>query len=99
MGGQKRSEKKLTRLQRLVRLVSISLLAMAVVRELRRPAQEREWHGSVAGVVPYELRVPTLQRARERWWSPDDPRLLQPTVFGVGWTLNVGRLLRLLRRR
>ena len=97
MGREKRPKKKLTRMQRLVRLVSISLLATAVVRELRRPAQEREWHGTVAGIVPYELRVPTLRRARERWWSPDDARLLQPTVFGVGWTVNVGRLLRLLR--
>ena len=87
------------RLQRLARLLSIALLAAAVVRELRRPDDEREWHGRLGGVVPYELRVPTPQRARERWWSPDDPRLLQPAVFGVGWTLNVGRLLRLLRRR
>ena len=91
--------RRLGRAQRLVRLLSFGLLAAAVAKELRRPAAEREWHGTIGGLVPYELRVPTLARARERWWSPDEPRLLQPTVFGVGWTLNVGRLVRLLRSR
>jgi hypothetical protein len=50
----------------------------------------------VAGVVPYDFRMPTLERARSRWWNAQDERLFVPTVFGVGWTLNIARLGRLL---
>ena len=86
------------RLRRPVRLLSLLVLGWAIAQELRRPKEEREWHGTVAGVVPYELRVPTLARARERWWDPDGP-LVKPKLFGAGWTLNAGRAVRLLRER
>ena len=43
--------------------------------------------------VPYDWRRPTLARTKERWWNPDDPRLLTPKVFGWGWDVNVARLL------
>ena len=42
--------------------------------------------------VPYDFRVPTLQRLRERFWNPDDARIFTPRFFGVGWSLNVYRL-------
>jgi hypothetical protein len=51
-----------------------------------------------AGFVPYDFRPPTVARVRSRVWNPDDPHLVQPHAFGVGWTLNVGRLVSLLRR-
>jgi hypothetical protein len=50
----------------------------------------------VAGYVPYDFRRPTLARYRSRMWAPEDPRLFPPQAYGVGWTLNVGRLLRVL---
>jgi Family of unknown function (DUF5808) len=53
----------------------------------------------VGGVVPYDLRRPTVRRLASRVWSPDDPRLLMPHGFGVGWTVNVGRVARLVRGR
>ena len=42
--------------------------------------------------VPYEFRLPTLCRVRQRWWNPDDPRIFTPHVFGVGWSLNLYQL-------
>jgi hypothetical protein len=76
----------------LVRLATIALVAMAVVQELRKPADQREWWGKV-GPVPYDFRPPTLERFRSRLWAPDRP-LVSPQPFGLGWTLNFGRLLR-----
>lgn len=50
-----------------------------------------ENHGKMLG-VPYDFRRPTLARIRERMWNPDDPRVVTPRVFGVGWTLNLATL-------
>jgi hypothetical protein len=40
--------------------------------------------------MPYDLRVPTVERVAARWWSPRDPRIIVPRVFGLGWTINFG---------
>ena len=84
------------RLSRLIRMATFVIGAIAVVKEIRTPAPEREWHGRV-GPVPYDFRFPTPSRVRERLWNPDEQRLLMPQVFGVGWSLNFGRVARLLR--
>ena len=76
-------------------LIAGGLIGAAVVQELRKPAGEREWIGKLAGFVPYDLRPPTLERVIAEWWSPEDPRILMPHAFGVGWGINVGRLVRL----
>jgi len=47
--------------------------------------------------VPYDFRVPTLQRLKDRFWNPDDPRIFTPHVFGVGWSINAYQLLKQLR--
>ena len=85
-------------LSRLVQLIGMGLLGVAIYRELQKPAEERTWHGTVADFVPYDLRVPTMERAKSRLWNPDDDRILMPTVFGVGWTINVGGLTNALRK-
>ena len=36
---------------------------------------------------------------KERMWDPEGAHLISPRVFGVGWTLNVGRLVELVRQR
>ena len=77
-------------------VATMLVLGAALVRELRTPAAERTWHGQVAGVVPYDLRPPTLARLRATFWNPDGP-LVVGQAFGVGWTLNLGRLARLMR--
>jgi hypothetical protein len=87
------------RLSGTIRLAALVLVAAAVLKELSKPRDEREWHGELAGLVPYELRPPTLGRVRERWWNPRDERILTPHVFGVGWSVNVGRIVELARRR
>jgi Family of unknown function (DUF5808) len=87
------------RARRTYRLLTAGLIGAAVVKEVRTPAENRTWHGELAGLVPYDLRPPTAERVRERLWAPDDPRLVMPRAFGVGWTLNVGRVVHLVRDR
>lgn len=84
-------------LRRTGRLVGLSLLALVVATELRKPREDRTWNGRVLGCVPYDLRPVTLRRIQAAFWSPEDPRLLLPRAFGVGWSPNVGRLVRLIR--
>jgi len=50
-----------------------------------------ERHGSILG-VPYDFRMPTPGRIKERMWNPDDPRVITPRVFGAGWTVNLATL-------
>jgi hypothetical protein len=82
----------------LFRLLSLALLAAAVVTELRKPKQERTWQGELVGVVPYDLRFPTPDRIKASLWSPDDRRWFLPRAAGVGWSPNLGRIYRALRR-
>jgi hypothetical protein len=79
-------------------LTGLGLLVAAVVRELRRPKEERTWEGNLVGVVPYNLRRPTVRRFRETYWDPENPKILRPKVFGVGWDVNFGVLARNRRR-
>ena len=74
-------------------LVGGGLVAAAVATELHKRPRERTWHGRILGVVPYDFRRPTLQRIKSRWWNPSDPRIFTPRALGVGWDVNLGRLL------
>ncbi len=87
------------RLGSVLRVAAMTLPLMAVVKELRTPRQHRRWHGKLAGIVPYEFRRPTWGRLRRSVWDPGSDHLLVPQAFGVGWTVNLGRLVRLLRTR
>lgn len=70
---------------------------IAVVQELRKPPDERTWHGKVADFVPYDFRMPTLERIRATFWNPEGP-ILSSKVFGVGWAPNFGAIARLFGR-
>ena len=83
--------------RKLIRWTAIALVALAIGDQLRRPSGERTWEGTVVGFVPYDFRMPTIERARSRWWNPDEPRLFVPQVFGLGWTINFARLAGPLR--
>jgi hypothetical protein len=77
-------------------LVGLALVGAAVVAELRKPREERTWQGRLAGIVPYDFRPPTFEKLQQAWWSPDEERLFSEMPFGVGWTLNFGRLAKLV---
>ncbi len=76
-------------LLRLIRTVAWLAFAAAIYQELRKPPEARTWNGKVAGVVPYDFRVPTLDRLREAYWAPDNDQLVSENVFGVGWAVNI----------
>jgi hypothetical protein len=73
-----------------------ALAGAAVVRELDKPAQERQWHGEIAG-VPYDFRPPTVDKLRRSAWDPDNPNTVVPPAFGVGWGINFARLASLVQ--
>src|SRR5262245_13300835 len=57
----------------LMKALWAALTLVAVITELRKPKDERTWHGTVLGFVPYDLRFPpTWARFRASLWSPDD---------------------------
>lgn len=78
-------------------VAAAAVLAAAIIQELRRPKEQREWHGTVARFVPYDFRKPTLERVRSTHWSPDEG-VWRPRTFGVGWSVNLGRVARLASR-
>lgn len=43
--------------------------------------------------MPYDWRKPTKVRFRQRFWNPDEPRILTPRAYGWGYSLNVYRLV------
>ena len=48
----------------------------------------RRAHGRFLG-VPFDWRIPRLETVRRRLWNPSDERLFPPTVYGVGWAINI----------
>jgi hypothetical protein len=88
--GEKRSDrKKQPSAGSLWRLILGIIGIVAIVQEMRKPPDERAWHGKVGGFVPYDFRMPTVDRFREALWNPDGP-LVSAKAFGVGWVLNLG---------
>jgi len=79
------------RLRRIVKLAGFGLMVAAISQEMSKPESERDWHGKVAGLVPYDFRPPTWDRIRAAYWNPDEPRLFTERVFGVGWAINLYR--------
>ncbi len=78
------------RTRRVIRLAVVGLVVAAVVTELRKPDEERTWHGRVGGVVPYDFRPPTWDKIRNAYWNPSS-ELFSDRVFGVGWAVNLHR--------
>lgn len=76
-------------LRTIIKLAMVALGAIAIYQELQKPAEERQWHGAVAGLVPYDFRPPTVSRIKERLWNPEGS-IFSRQVVGVGWTVNFG---------
>jgi hypothetical protein len=79
------------------RLALMIIGVIAIVREMRKPRQERVWHGRVADFVPYDFRKPTMERFRETYWNPEGP-FLSAKAWGVGWSPNFGAVRRVFSR-
>jgi hypothetical protein len=83
-------------IRRLIRLTAVALVVGAVATELAKPEEERNWHGRVLGIVPYDFRVPSWDKIRDAYWNPSSDSLLSDRVFGVGWAINLYRAKELL---
>ena len=78
----------------LIRTAIIGSLLGALYVELRKPPEQRTWHGRLLGVVPYDFRVPSLDRLRQAYWNPHSPKLFTDRPLGVGWSVNIPTALR-----
>ena len=83
-------------LVRLVQAAAITVAIAAVCQELEKPKEERHWHGKI-GFIPYDFRLPTIERLKESYWNPDSNRIFTPEVFGMGWGINFYALLEKMR--
>ncbi|MFC1848507.1 DUF5808 domain-containing protein [Chloroflexota bacterium] len=90
--------KNSSKIGNLLNILAAILIASAVYQELKKPADERTWNGKIANFIPYDLRLPTVERLRERLWNPEDSRIFTEHVFGVGWAINFHTVFRKLSR-
>jgi hypothetical protein len=79
-----------------LKLLAAVLVVAAVIKELRQPKEERTWHGALGGFVPYDFRMPTLEKIKGTFWNPDGAIVVN-RVFGVGWTINLGAIVAKVR--
>lgn len=83
-------------LLRTIRTLAWVALIAAIYQELKKPEAERTWHGKVAGFIPYDFRVPTVEKMKAAYWDPESDRLFSDHVVGVGWAVNIPVLVRKL---
>lgn len=80
-------------LTQLLQVTVFTFTLAAILQEMEKPKEARTGYGKVAGVVPYDFRIPTMERLKEACWNPYERRVFTPRVFGVGWAINFYRLL------
>jgi hypothetical protein len=80
----------------LLRTAAMAAIAGAIYTELSKPPEERTWNGKVAGVVPYDFRLPTMDRLKQAYWNPRSPKVFTARPLGVGWAINFPTALRRL---
>ena len=85
---------ELDALKWLIRTLTLAAVAGAVYVELRKSPEERTWNGKLLGVVPYDFRMPTLDRIKSAYWNPRSPKVITDRPLGVGWAVNIPTLLR-----
>ena len=81
---------------RLIQAAAITITIAAVCQELEKPKEERHWHGKL-GFIPYDFRLPTVERFKESYWNPEINRIFSPEVWGIGWAVNFHALLEKMR--
>ena len=92
------TKRKRSSAMRPLKVLAAALAIAAVIKELRIPKQGRSWHGAVAGFVPYDFRMPTVDKIKTTIWNPDGP-IIASRAFGVGWTINFGAIVAKVRAR
>jgi hypothetical protein len=80
----------------LIRTAVIGAFLGAVYTELRKPPAERTWNGKLLGAIPYDFRLPSIERLRQAYWNPKSPKLFTDRPFGVGWSVNIPTVMRRL---
>jgi hypothetical protein len=80
----------------IIRTLALAALVGAIWRELSRPPAERTWNGRLLGVIPYDLRVPTLARLRDSYFNTRSNALFTSQPVGVGWSVNIAAVLKRL---
>ena len=78
---------------RIIEVTTITIAMAAIFQELEKPKEDRTWHGTIAKFIPYDFRLPTIDRLRESYWNPYTSRIITPEVFGIGWAINFYALL------
>ena len=79
-------------LSAMLRTATLALTVAAAVYAYRTKQPE----GRILN-VPYDFRMPTMDKVRSRVWNRDEPRVFTPAIFGVGWSLNLFQVVRQLR--
>ena len=72
----------------IIGLLTLIYVVIAVTQQLQRPKEQRTWKGEIAG-IPYDFRIPTIERIRATYWNKDTSRIFLPQAFGIGWGINV----------
>ena len=83
-------------LGRAVQVAALAVTMAAIFQELEKPSEERKWRGTILK-IPYDFRMPTLERFKATYWNPADNRVFTPELFGVGWGINFHALLEKFR--
>lgn len=83
-------------LARCVEVTVLTVALAAVCQELEKPKEERHWHGKL-GFIPYDFRMPTLERLKEGYWNEESSDIFSPEVLGIGWAVNFHALLEKMR--
>ena len=69
-------------------------MAGAIYTELRKPPEQRTWHGQLLDTIPYDFRLPTLERLSRRTGTRARRRCSPHRPLGVGWAINIPTALR-----
>ena len=68
---------------KIVKVAAAAAFVATAVHAYREQKSNGRYYG-----IPFDFRIPTVDRALERLWNPEDPRVLTPPLFGAGWSIN-----------
>ncbi|HEY6285290.1 MAG TPA: hypothetical protein VIX20_06485 [Ktedonobacteraceae bacterium] len=81
-------KKKASPINFILGILTLIYVAIAITQQLQRPPEERTWNGKIAG-IPYDFRLPTVERIRAAFWNKGTSQIFLPQAFGIGWSINM----------